>query len=253
MSSEKTILGLLNLDPLQVGQRIKDIRGYRSQGKFGALLKVSQNAVKNYEKGRLPSAEMLEAIAKLDPSQRGARWLLTGESSKRNETGLVAESATAYEVLKVEELEQRLPGLEKTEISLMRVPILEDRIAAGPGRALDFSKIEDWARVPRWRLKRGNSYYMLRVTGDSMEHQLHAGDLILVNLTRRDPNRLKGKVVAAWLGDIEGATVKILEEDEQKRFWVLHPRNRLYKDIVIPKDHGEFQVAAVEAAWLNFE
>ena len=240
------------MDPRKIGERIKEIRVGRSRRAFGKLLGLSDVAVLNYEGGRVPSVEILLKIAKLDPEHRGLEWLING-SVYRSDTGKVAESATAYEVLKVEELEERLPGVEEAGIRLVRVPILEDRIAAGPGRSIDFAKIEDWARIPRSKLKRGNSYYMLRVTGESMEPQLHAGDLILVNLTRRDPNRLKGKVVAAWLGDIEGATVKVLEEDEQRKFWVLHPRNRLYKEIVIPKNQEEFQVAAVEAGWLNFE
>ena len=165
----------------------------------------------------------------------------------------MAESGPVYEILKVDDRQERLPGTEEVEIKMIRVPILEDKIAAGPGRSLDFKRIEDWARVPRWKLKRGNSYYMIRVTGDSMEPQLRKGDLILINLTRRDPNRLKEKLVAAYLPDEEGATVKILREEEKGRFWILHARNPLYKDRVIPKDIEGFQVAAVEAAWLNFE
>ncbi len=86
-----------------------------------------------------------------------------------------------------------------------------------------------------------------------MEPQLRNGDLLLVNLTRNDPNRLKEKLVAAYLPDEEGATVKVLREDAVGRFWVLHARNPVYKDRVVPKDLDGFQVAAVEAAWLNFE
>ena len=241
------------LDPKKVGRRIKEVRGNRSLKVFGKVLGVSDVTVLNYEGGQIPKAEMLDKIASFDPRGRGIEWLLTAREAVRGGAGLVAESGPVYELLKVEELEQRLPGLEDVEIKLLRVPILEDRIAAGPGRGLDFSRIEDWARVPRWKLKRGNSYYMLRVTGDSMEPQLRGGDLILVNLTRRDPNRLKEKLVAAWLPEEDGATVKVLSEDQDKKFWVLRPRNRLYKERVIPKDLEGFQVAAVEAAWLNFE
>ncbi len=86
-----------------------------------------------------------------------------------------------------------------------------------------------------------------------MEPQLRSGDLLLINLTRNDPNRLKEKLVAAYLPDEEGATVKVLREDAAGHFWVLHARNPVYKDRVVPKDLDGFQVAAVEAAWLNFE
>ncbi len=86
-----------------------------------------------------------------------------------------------------------------------------------------------------------------------MEPQLRNGDLLLINRTRNDPNRLKEKLVAAYLPDEEGAIVKVLREDAAARFWVLHARNPVYKDRVVPKDLDGFQVAAVEAAWLNFE
>ena len=238
----------------EIANRIKEIRGDdRSQAVFGKLIDRSQTAVKNFEKGQIPRMEVARRIAAQDPKKRGVEWLLTGKQTDLGGAALSTESAAVYEVLKITDRHQRIPETEDVEIKLVKVPILEDRIAAGPGRTLDFGKIEDWARVPRWKLKRGNSYYMLRVTGDSMEPQLHAGDLILVNLTRRDPIRLKEKLVAAWLGEIDGATIKLLQEDENGRFWVLRPRNRIYKDIVIAKDNEEFQVAAVEAAWLNFE
>lgn len=51
-----------------------------------------------------------------------------------------------------------------------------------------------------------------------MEPQLSSGDLLLVNLTRNDPNRLKEKLVAAYLPDEEGATAKVLREDAAGRF-----------------------------------
>ncbi len=86
-----------------------------------------------------------------------------------------------------------------------------------------------------------------------MEPQLRSGDLLLINLTRNDPNRLKEKLVAAYLPDEEGATLKVLREDAAGRFWVLHARNPVYKDRVVPKNPEGFWVAAADAAWLNFE
>ncbi|MBI2358878.1 MAG: LexA family transcriptional regulator [Deltaproteobacteria bacterium] len=236
-----------------MGRRIREIRGDRSQEAFARLLGVSQGAVNHYERGRVPDGEMLLKIASLDPKRRGIEWILTGRiGAAYGGAGLTGESAPAYEILKVEDPQARLPGIEKALMAFKKIPIIEDRIAAGPLSALDFSRIEDWARVPAWKLKRNASYYMIRVTGDSMEPQLRKEDLILVNLSRRDPNRLKEKLVAAWLPDEEGATVKVLREEERGRYWILHPRNPEYRDRVVPKGLKGFQVAVVEAAWLNF-
>lgn len=237
-----------------MGRRIREIRGDRSQEGFARLLDVSQGAVNHYERGRVPGGEMLLRIASLDPKRRGVEWILTGRIGVAyGGAGLTGEAAPAYEILKVEDPQARLPGIEKALMAFKKIPIIEDRLATGPLSALDFSRVEDWARVPAWKLKRNASYCMIRVTGNSMEPQLRKEDLILVNLSRRDPNRLKEKVVAAWLPDEEGATVKILREEERGRYWILHARNPEYKDGVVPKGLEGFQVAAVEAAWLNFE
>jgi len=85
----------------------------------------------------------------------------------------------------------------------------------------------------------------------SIEPLLHRGALILVNLSRQDPNRLKEKLVAAYLPNERGATVKILQEEEKGKYWILHPVNPVYKDRVVSKREEGFQVAAVETTFLE--
>ena len=63
---------------LEIGERIKEIRGDRTQGEFGQLIERSQNAVKNYEQGKIPRSPILARIAALDPQKRGVDWILTG-------------------------------------------------------------------------------------------------------------------------------------------------------------------------------
>ena len=86
-----------------------------------------------------------------------------------------------------------------------------------------------------------------------MQSVLQPGDLILVNLARNDPSRLRNRVVAAYLPNERGATVKVLREDESKRFWILHPYNPEHADRVVSKKEEGFQVAAVEVMFANGE
>ena len=72
-----------------------------------------------------------------------------------------------------------------------------------------------------------------------------------MNLSRQDPNRLKEKLVAAYLPNERGATVKILQEEEKGKYWILHPVNPTYKDRVVSKHEEGFQVAAVAATFLE--
>ncbi|MGE0680023.1 MAG: helix-turn-helix transcriptional regulator [Candidatus Binatia bacterium] len=140
-----------------------------------------------------------------------------------------------------------------THLTLRSIPILEDKIAAGPGQAVDFARVEDYALIPATRLHRQAQYYLLRISGDSMEPDLRPGDLILVNLSRNDPRQLKDRIVAAYLPDEGGATVKILREDETGKFWILQARNQSYRERVISKKDEGVQFAVVEGAWVNFE
>jgi len=72
-----------------------------------------------------------------------------------------------------------------------------------------------------------------------------------VNLSRQDPTRLKEKLVAAYLPNERGATVKILQEEEKRKYWILHPVNPAYRDRVVSKREEGFQGAAVEAIFLE--
>lgn len=137
------------------------------------------------------------------------------------------------------------------------IPIFAEGVPGGPGRIIEVLKmdlvnVEDWAKVPDFKLRRGHEYAMFRVVGDSMEPLIKRKDLILVNLSRRNPDELIGKPVLAWLGPHEGATVKILEEDADKKHWILRPTKEGYKERIVNKRTENFQVAAIEAAWLNF-
>src|SRR5579885_338975 len=64
-------------DPLQVGQRIGELRGRESQGAFADAIGVHVNTLGRYERGeRLPDAEFLSALAaRRDIS---THWLLYG-------------------------------------------------------------------------------------------------------------------------------------------------------------------------------
>ena len=84
-----------------------------------------------------------------------------------------------------------------------------------------------------------------------MEPFLHKRALILVNSHWQDLKRLEEKLVAAYLPNERGATVKILQEEEKGKYWILHPVNPTYRDRVVSKREEGFQVAAVEATFLE--
>ncbi len=66
---------------IEVGRRIKKVRGDLSQFGFGKILGVGQAAVSNYEKGRVPDGFTLKKIA--DHGGVTVEWILHGEEAKQ--------------------------------------------------------------------------------------------------------------------------------------------------------------------------
>ena len=79
------------IDPLQVGSRIRRLRGSLSLAAFGMRVGVTAKAVQNYERGRLPRAEILHRIA--DRYGISLTWVLTGQGKAIDK---VAEQAEPY-------------------------------------------------------------------------------------------------------------------------------------------------------------
>lgn len=105
------------------------------------------------------------------------------------------------------------------------------RIVAGiPEEAIE--DLEEKIPVPRFLAHDNPKAFLLRVKGDSMEPELHEGDLVVIH---PQSSANPGDLVAAIL---EGeATVKQLL---RKGTYVLHPLNPDYPDIPISK---EFRLA----------
>jgi len=81
------------IDPLQVGSRIRRLRGSLSLAAFGMRVGVTAKAVQNYERGRLPRAEILHRIA--DRYGISLTWVLTGKGQE-TVTDRVAEQPESY-------------------------------------------------------------------------------------------------------------------------------------------------------------
>jgi len=68
--------------PAQVGQRIRMVRGKVTQTDFAKVLGVyKQNYISRYERGRVPSPDLLIKIA--EHGRVSVDWLLTGKGGKK--------------------------------------------------------------------------------------------------------------------------------------------------------------------------
>lgn len=66
------------ISPQKVGERIRAVRGKRTQTEFAKALGVKkQNYISRYERGRIPSPDLLVRIAEM--GRVSIDWLLTGK------------------------------------------------------------------------------------------------------------------------------------------------------------------------------
>lgn len=136
----------------------------------------------------------------------------------------------------------------------IEIPFIEEgKLRANPTMGYEL-RIDDltlrYARkVPIWRefIKSPGEHCLIEVEGDSMEPRYCDGDVISVNFSQRDPQRLIGKPVAAWVPEIGGGIIKILKEDSSRRFWDLQSVNDAYESLLVPKEQQGFHCFEVEA------
>ncbi len=194
-------------------QRLKELRKLRglSQAALSQLLGVSQQAVGKWETGRsTPDPQTVAAIAaELGVS---ADYLLGVEGEAPARRGPVAPYRAAQEC---------------------RIPVI-GTVRAGYGAlALEEDYGEEYARV-----KDPNSYFYLKVKGDSMEPRISDGDLALVH---RQNTLNSGELGVVVFGEGEGTLKKYVVRGNTV---VLQPFNPAYpSQILVGEDLDHLYIA----------
>lgn len=125
-------------------------------------------------------------------------------------------------------------GTEDRLRDQVQLPVLEDRIAAGLGREINYQDVESYVAIPvRFAPKGPGSYIGVRVRGDSMEPIIKDGFIVVVDIKNDDPARLHGQIVAAR--HEEGSTIKRLARESKADKLILHSENPAYNDIILTK------------------
>lgn len=82
------------ISPQKVGERIRAVRGKRTQTEFAKALGVKkQNYISRYERGRIPSPDLLVRIAEM--GRVSIDWLLTGKRGGSKTTASAQQSRGA--------------------------------------------------------------------------------------------------------------------------------------------------------------
>jgi repressor LexA len=127
-------------------------------------------------------------------------------------------------------------GMFSSQPNLVEVPVLGYIRASEPLPSYDqFS--DEIVELTMDIVREPDLVYALRVQGESMrDASVHDGDLVIL---RHQQSANAGEMVAAWLGDEEGLTLKrYYPEGKNVR---LQPANDAYKPIIVPSDKVEIQ------------
>ena len=82
------------VSPQKVGERIRAVRGKRTQTEFAKALGVKkQNYISRYERGRIPSPDLLVRIAEM--GKVSIDWLLTGKRGAKGGGAKITSLAQA--------------------------------------------------------------------------------------------------------------------------------------------------------------
>ena len=185
-------------------------------------LSVTQGQVAKWEgKKQTPPGQVFAALARIAPEDEQAMWL---------------EMAGV-------KVQAELPKLTRT------IPILRDAAAAGTPRAIDESEIEETLAIPQQWLGKGGAIYGVRIQGESMSPILESGFLVLIDVARRDPKYLAGKMVAARNGD--GVTVKWLRKQSDD-LYLLVPQNTAPQFPIVAMQAGDgWSIVGEIVMWLG--
>jgi SOS-response transcriptional repressor LexA len=140
------------------------------------------------------------------------------------------------------------PGTEDRLRFQVQIPVLRDEAAAGTPRQINERDIDSFIAVPSKFVPKGLAAYTgIYIRGDSMEPVLSDRFIVVVDHTARDPEQLRGRMVAAMVQD--GVLVKWLARESQPNRIVLRSQNKEYEDMVIESPERDPIIGDVVFWW----
>ncbi|MBN2190988.1 MAG: transcriptional repressor LexA, partial [Candidatus Aureabacteria bacterium] len=125
-----------------------------------------------------------------------------------------------------------------SEQKLVQIPFL-GQIAAG--EPIEAMEDKESIAVPQGKIKPGNNYFALRVTGESMQDEnIDDGDIILIKNQQTAEN---GQKVVALIDNEKVTLKKIYKEKNKIR---LEPANPKFKSILVPPKNLKIQGVVID-------
>lgn len=231
--------------------RVKKLRKARglTQHTLAQKLGVLPWAVASWEQGRWePSGEHYAHLARLADPDDAEFFLKKIGLDRQALHSLVPPSGPTPPEIRIYTMDAWKPGTEERLRFQIQIPVLRDEAAAGSPREINDRDIDSFVAVPSKFVPKGPAAYTgIYIRGDSMEPVLSDRFIVIVDHTRRDAARLRGRIVAALVND--GVLVKRLAPQSKGSRIVLHSENAVYEDIVIENPESNPIIGDVAFWW----
>jgi SOS-response transcriptional repressor LexA len=224
-----------------------------NQTDFAGALDVTQSNVSKWERGEYrPSPDVLVKIAGMvSGTDKFFFWEEAGLPSEyfmgTAEKSMPSEIVRATKTIIAESFAPVNDRGNKTADAAL-VPLLSGSAAAGNPRAIDGRDVEKYLTFPREMLPKAGTIVAVRVKGESMAPLVNDSDVVLIDLTDRNPKDLVGRMVVAHNG--EGVTVKFLRKDHDD--YLLVPYNvSLRHEVMILRPKEGWGIVGAVVLWIG--
>jgi len=236
------------------GRRLKAARNALglSQARMAAEIGLPQSTLADYELDKYPvQRDLCLAIEyKFGISHR---WVLEGEGEMflaalpRAGGGGGAPRPVIITSRKELERLERLEGRDR----FYAVPYLRDAAAAGTGRVVE-DDIEGYCIIHERVAPKPENLRCIRVSGESMAPTLTDGSIVAVDITRRDPHSVQGKLVCARTPEDEVVIKRLRLRGRYALLYSDTEDQRRFPPIVVDtEEHRDFIIGQVVWAWVD--
>jgi phage repressor protein C with HTH and peptisase S24 domain len=230
-----TNLSSKKIAKIEIGNRVKCVRGKNPQKEFAKILGFSSSYLSEVESGKTkPSLELLIRISEI--TKYNLHWLVTGEGPLfvESSTSMVKEDSALYGELG-----------EYAFIPLVALETVKGREGKGIGRGAEVK----YAFRRRWLQLKGNleDFVLFEVRGDSMDPTITDSDFVLIDRSQKQvvvgniyALRAKNAVMVKRLQPIDARCIKVMSD------------NKLYESYDIDLDKGDIEIIG-QIIWIGRE
>ena len=221
-----------------------------SQVAFAEALGTKQSVVSKWEKGaHKPSPDAFAKLAGIAPDMEKFYFLEQAGIPSSYFMGDIGDKMPEAMIAAASDVVSKAFGAPgDRNIDAQMVPLLADPIAAGSPLSINESDIKTFVpMLPAW-FPKGATVYAIEVDGDSMEPTLGHGYIAFIDVTKRDPAKLIGHMVAARVGD--GCTIKWLRFSN-KHYTLVPQHSSPRHEVRVMNDEDDWAVIGEVIRWVG--